>query len=65
MKKVEYKFIPYSKISGFSIETAGHFDLDAELRLWVSGMPGVTEVQFSKGVDIYQVQSQLTHYIVK
>lgn len=31
-KKVEYKSIPYRSISRFSVETSGHFDLDAELK---------------------------------
>lgn len=30
-KKVEYKSIPYRSISRFSVETSGHFDLDAEV----------------------------------
>jgi hypothetical protein len=36
-KKVEYLSIPYKAITHFSVETAGHFDLDAELKVWVSG----------------------------
>lgn len=36
-KKVEYHSIPYRAITHFSIETAGHFDLDAELKIWISG----------------------------
>ncbi|MFZ5656382.1 MAG: PH domain-containing protein [Pseudomonadota bacterium] len=35
--KVEYLSIPYRAIVMYSLETAGHFDLDAELKLWVSG----------------------------
>ncbi|MED0858037.1 PH domain-containing protein, partial [Bacillus pseudomycoides] len=35
-KKTEYHSIPYKSITQFSIETAGHFDLDAELKIWVS-----------------------------
>ncbi|HEY0502111.1 MAG TPA: PH domain-containing protein [Lysobacter sp.] len=37
--KVEYLSVPYRSIVMFSIETAGHFDLEAELRVWVSGQP--------------------------
>ncbi|KAA6187929.1 PH domain-containing protein [Thiohalocapsa marina] len=36
-KKVEYLSIPYRAVTRFSVETAGHFDLDAELKIWVSG----------------------------
>ena len=31
-KKTQYHSIPYKSIRHFSIETAGHFDLDAELK---------------------------------
>lgn len=36
-KKVDYHSIPYKAITQFKVETAGHFDLDAELTIWVSG----------------------------
>ena len=35
--KVEYHSLPYKSITHFSVETAGHFDLDAELKIWISG----------------------------
>ncbi|XMO70349.1 PH domain-containing protein [Luteolibacter sp. AS25] len=31
-KKVEYHSIPYKSISQFSVETAGRFDMDSELK---------------------------------
>ena len=34
--KIEYKSITYKSISRFSVETAGTFDLEAELKIWVS-----------------------------
>jgi PH (Pleckstrin Homology) domain-containing protein len=37
-KKRDYTSMPYSKIQAFSVETAGTFDLDAELELWFSGL---------------------------
>jgi hypothetical protein len=36
-RKVDYHSIPYRAITQFKIETAGHFDLDAELKIWISG----------------------------
>jgi hypothetical protein len=36
-KKVEYQSIPFRNITRFSIETAGAFDLDAELKMWLTG----------------------------
>ncbi|SDZ29901.1 PH domain-containing protein [Lysobacter sp. yr284] len=38
-RKTEFLSLPYRSIVMFSLETAGHFDLEAELRLWVSGQP--------------------------
>ncbi|CEI83929.1 hypothetical protein BN997_03857 [Oceanobacillus oncorhynchi] len=32
-KKTEYHSILYKSISHFSVETAGHFDMDAELKI--------------------------------
>ncbi len=64
-KKVEYMSIPYKNITRFSIETAGHFDLDAELKLWVSGSQTPIEKQFNKSLDIYEVESVLAEYVLK
>lgn len=38
-KRVEYLSIPYRSIVMFSLETEGHFDLEAELKIWLSGQP--------------------------
>lgn len=53
-KKVEFHTIPYSKVTTFSVETSGTFDLDSELKLWVSGLSGV-EIKFLKGLNIKEV----------
>ncbi len=37
-KKIDYTSIPYSKIQVYSVETAGTFDLDAELDIIISGL---------------------------
>ncbi len=64
-KKVEYHSIPYKNIIHFSIETAGHFDLDAELKIWLSGSTIPIQKQFNKSLNIYEVQSVLAGYILK
>lgn len=58
--KVEYKSLPYKSISQFSLETAGTFDLDAELKIWISSenIPSVSK-RFNKSIDIYEVQRYL------
>ncbi|MDO5106507.1 PH domain-containing protein [Capnocytophaga sp.] len=64
-KKVEYMSVAYKSISRFSIETAGSFDLDAELKIWVSGehQPSIQK-QFNKSVNVYEVQRILASYIL-
>lgn len=59
--KKEFRFIPYSKINSFSVESAGTFDLDAELKLYVSGMP-MLEIEFTKGTNIYDIAKIIGTY---
>lgn len=64
-KKVDYHSIPYKSITHFSIETAGHFDLDAELKIWISSTHEPIQKQFTKSVDIYELQRVLAAYVLK
>ncbi|WKX71341.1 PH domain-containing protein [Streptomyces sp. XD-27] len=64
-RKVEYHSIPYKSISHFAVETAGTFDLDAELKIWISGSSTPIEKTFTKGVDIYEVQAILTQFVAR
>lgn len=64
--KTEYKSIVYKSISRFSIETAGTFDLEAELKIWISSeaQPSIIK-QFNKSVNVYDVQKVLAHHVLK
>jgi hypothetical protein len=64
-KKVEYLSVPYKSIVRFAVETAGTFDLDAELKIWTSGQDGHIQKQFTKAVNIYEVQSLLAEYVCR
>ncbi|MEI4802932.1 PH domain-containing protein [Bacillus sp. FJAT-51639] len=64
-KKTEYHSIPYKNITQFSIETAGHFDLDAELKIWVSSMHNPITKEFRKDDSIYSIQKALVAYTTK
>jgi hypothetical protein len=64
-KKVEYHSIPYKSIIHFSIETAGHLDLEAELKIWLSGSQMPVQKTFNKSLNIYEVQSVLAGYVLK
>ncbi|WP_269237405.1 PH domain-containing protein [Flavobacterium flavigenum] len=63
--KTEYKSITYKSITRFSVETAGTFDLDAELKIWVSSelQPSIVK-QFNKSVNVYDVQKVLAHHVL-
>jgi hypothetical protein len=63
--KVEYQSIPYRSITRFSVETAGHFDRDAELKIWLSGTPAPLQLQFNKKLNIYEVQAVLASYVLR
>lgn len=64
--KTEIKTIVYKSISRFSIETAGTFELDAELKIWISSeaQPSIRK-QFNKSVNVYDVQKVLAHHVLK
>lgn len=61
-RKVSYHSILYRSISQFSVETAGTFDADAELKIWVSGSL-VLSKEFRRGTDIVGIQQYLAHCI--
>ncbi len=63
--KTEYLSVGYKSITRFSVETAGTFELDAELKIWVSSelQPSIVK-QFNKSVDVYEVQKVLANYVL-
>jgi hypothetical protein len=63
--KVEYHSIPYKSITHFSVETAGHFDMDAELKIWLAGTEAPIQKQFNKKLSIYEVQSVLASFVLR
>lgn len=62
-RKVEYASIPYKSISHFAVETSGHFDLDAELRVYIGSAAIPKSFEFNKQVDVYQVQAILSAFV--
>ncbi|MDY3512975.1 PH domain-containing protein [Riemerella anatipestifer] len=61
--KKEFRFFPYSKITSFSVETAGLFDGDSDFKMWVSGV-GVFGIKFSKKIDIKKIGVFLSNKII-
>ena len=63
--KVEYHSIPYRSITHFTVETGGHFDLDAELKIWITGAEQPLQKQFNRRLSIYELQSVLAGYVLR
>ena len=63
-KRVAYVSIPYESVRAFSVESAGSFDRDAELKIYTRNKWDLKQVSqdFRKGkADILAVQSYLSH----
>ena len=63
-KKKDYTSMPYSKISVFSVETAGVLDLDSELEMYFSGV-GKVKFEFSGNSDIVAIGQAISTYVLK
>ena len=61
--KKDFTSLPYSKIQAFSIETAGTFDLDAELEMYFSGL-GKVKFDFSGSSDIAEIGRVISEIIL-
>ncbi|MBM7636679.1 PH domain-containing protein [Streptococcus saliviloxodontae] len=65
-KKTSYKSLPYRSISRFTVETSGHFDLDAELKIWVSSALEPAEVlQFKSDQSVVEIQQALAAAVLR
>ena len=62
-KKVDYTSIPYKRINVYSIETAGSFDMDAELDIFISGL-GKLRFEFRGRSDIREISRYISQAII-
>lgn len=63
--KKEYLTIPYKSISQFAVETAGSFDLDSEIKIWIGSQTTPYTKDLKKGIDVIGLQQKLAEYICK
>ena len=61
-KKKEFRMFPYTKITSYSVETAGTFDWDSDLKIWVSGV-GTFAVKLGKKIDIIEIGKLLSEKV--
>lgn len=62
-KKRDFTSLSYSKIVAFSMETAGTFDLDAELELYFSGL-GKVKFEFTGQTNITQIAKVIGAFVL-
>ena len=62
-RKTSYDSIPYRAITHFAVETAGHFDMESELKIWISGTAQPIQRTFTRGQSILEVQKALASYV--
>ena len=63
-KKKDFTSLPYSKISVFSVETAGVMDIDSELDFWYSGL-GHVRFELSGRSNILEIGKIIGSYALK
>ena len=63
MKK-DYTSLPYSKVTVFSVETAGALDIDSELELYFSGI-GRVRFEFFGSSDIVAIGQAISTYVLR
>ena len=63
-KKKDFTSIPYSKITTFSVETAGVFDLDAELEIYMSAV-GKVKFEFTGSTNVNAICKTISTYTLR
>jgi hypothetical protein len=49
-RKVDYLSEPYRAITQVKVETTGHFDMDSDLKIWISGQSEPIETKLKSGL---------------
>lgn len=62
--KKDFQSVPWRSVTRFSFETAGTFDIDADMKIWVSGAALPIEVKISRKSDPQRIQQLIARLIV-
>lgn len=62
--KKDFTSLPYSKISAYSVETAGTIDLDSELEMWFSGL-GKVKFEFKSNANVAEICRIISTYALQ
>ncbi len=63
-RKLDVESIPYRAVTRWSVETAGTFDLDADLTLWISGTAQPIVIKIGRGSDTGGIQRILAQGVL-
>jgi len=63
--KKEYHTVPYRAVTNFSVESGGSFDMDCEIKIWISGQAKPFAKDLKKGIDVIGLQKTLALYTCK
>lgn len=64
-KKVAIQSIPFRSITRFSLETAGTFDLEADMHLWLAGAHEPLAIKIGRGSNLTEIQRILARGILR
>ncbi len=62
--KISFQSVPYRSITRFSVESAGTFDLDSDLNLWVTGASTPMTLKVSRKTDPAAIQRLLAELVL-
>ncbi len=60
--KKDFHSIPYRSISHFAVESAGTFDMDSEIKIWITSQDEPIVKEMKKGFDVMGFQQILAYY---
>ena len=63
-KKKDFTSIPYNKITTFSVETAGFFDVDSELEVYMSAV-GRVKFEFLGTTNVNDICKIIATYVLR
>ena len=63
--RAEYMTIPYTKINRFAKESAGVLDIDAALKIWLTGQEEPLVKDFKRNNSINEIYQLLSEQVLK
>lgn len=61
-KKVECYSLPWSSVNMWSVENAGHLDVNAEVELWTRA--GHVKINLKRGADVNAIDRMIARYVL-